>query len=285
MGKRNQTVERISALLLSVLLFCWATPPDHPDLLARTGWSQKSAPSAPTGISSPCDRRLWNPPLRSGSSSSIQRSACCRGNRAKGMFGQALSERRLADNQPRRGEPLRPHAVDSSLEPRTEPKISEIMTPRPITVTPEETIIKAAQLMLEKTFAGLPVVDDVGQFVGIISDLDVMTSDLMPGSKSRIDDMDSLFPSPDIEWSTFRSLKKQLKKIKGRTVQEAMTPASEVKCVSPDSTVDDTANVLIRHRLRRVPVVQHGKLVGMVTRGDIMRSGLRRLLEASKLNK
>jgi len=127
--------------------------------------------------------------------------------------------------------------------------------------------------------SGLPVVNDEGIFVGMVSDLDIMTSDLMPGVKGRIDDLDSIFPKIDFDWNAFKSLKKQLRKLSGRTVGQLMTPASDVISVSPSTTVDETANVLIRYRLRRVPVVDsNGRLVGIVTRGDILRSGLRRIL-------
>eukprot|EP00471_Norrisiella_sphaerica_P013425 CAMPEP_0184495552 /NCGR_PEP_ID=MMETSP0113_2-20130426/31679_1 /TAXON_ID=91329 /ORGANISM="Norrisiella sphaerica, Strain BC52" /LENGTH=249 /DNA_ID=CAMNT_0026881795 /DNA_START=39 /DNA_END=788 /DNA_ORIENTATION=+ len=159
--------------------------------------------------------------------------------------------------------------------------IRTIMTRDPISVKPETGILEAAEIMIERTFAGLPVVDDKGKFVGMVSDIDIMTSQLMPGTKGRIDDFNSIFPSNDVEWSTFRYLKKQLKKISGQTISDLMTPAKDVKSISPDSTVDETANKLLRNSLRRVPVVEGGKLVGIVTRGDILRSGLKRILDAS----
>mmetsp|Transcript_6848 Transcript_6848/g.11305 ORF Transcript_6848/g.11305 Transcript_6848/m.11305 type:complete len:161 (+) Transcript_6848:189-671(+) len=155
------------------------------------------------------------------------------------------------------------------------------MTKDPISVAPSDGILDAAKKMIDRGLAGLPVVEN-GEFVGMVSDIDVMTSELMPGVRGRIDDMDSIFPSPDVDWSSFRSLKKQLKKISGQSIAELMTPASDVRAVRPDSTVDAVANVLIRHRLRRVPVVEDGKLLGIVTRGDILRSGIKRIVETSE---
>mmetsp|Transcript_2480 Transcript_2480/g.4571 ORF Transcript_2480/g.4571 Transcript_2480/m.4571 type:complete len:119 (-) Transcript_2480:148-504(-) len=117
----------------------------------------------------------------------------------------------------------------------------------------------------------------------MISDIDIMTSELMPGNLGRIDDLDSIFPSNDVEWTTFKSFKKQLTKLKGRTVGELMTTSADVISVSPDSTVDEAANILIRNRLRRLPVVKDGSVVGIVTRGDILRSGLRKILKKAGL--
>eukprot|EP00465_Bigelowiella_longifila_P004910 CAMPEP_0185265804 /NCGR_PEP_ID=MMETSP1359-20130426/28861_1 /TAXON_ID=552665 /ORGANISM="Bigelowiella longifila, Strain CCMP242" /LENGTH=240 /DNA_ID=CAMNT_0027855287 /DNA_START=11 /DNA_END=733 /DNA_ORIENTATION=+ len=159
--------------------------------------------------------------------------------------------------------------------------INSVMTKEPISVAPSDGILDAAKKMIERGLAGLPVVEN-GEFVGMVSDIDVMTSELMPGVRGRIDDMDSIFPSPDVDWSSFRSLKKQLKKISGQSIADLMTPASDVRAVGPDTTVDATANVLIRHRLRRVPVVEDGKLLGIVTRGDILRSGIKRIVETSE---
>mmetsp|Transcript_30271 Transcript_30271/g.48521 ORF Transcript_30271/g.48521 Transcript_30271/m.48521 type:complete len:265 (-) Transcript_30271:355-1149(-) len=160
----------------------------------------------------------------------------------------------------------------------TESQVGSMMTRDPVTLTLETDVLIAAQMMVERRLAGLPVVDEECNFLGMVSDLDIMTSDIMPGTQGRIDDLDAIFPRSDFDWNSFRTLKKQLKKLRGRKVREIMTEASDVIMVSPSDSIDSTANVLIRNRLRRVPVIWEGKLVGIVTRGDILRQGITRIL-------
>uniref|UniRef100_A0A7S4DXS9 CBS domain-containing protein n=1 Tax=Lotharella globosa TaxID=91324 RepID=A0A7S4DXS9_9EUKA len=219
----------------------------------------------------------------------IRKQHCARGNGLAGRFagtrlgtlavqkaGHTVRSRRLAALRARVHEHVEVHPEFAVQE------IRETMSVDPISVQPEADILEVARIMLDRKFAGLPVTDGEGKLVGMVSDLDVMTSELMPGHKGRIDDVDALFPDPGMDWASFRSLKKQLKKIKGKTIGDIMTPTTSCKMITPDTTVDVAANMLIRHRLRRLPVVDaEGRLLGIVTRGDILRSGLRRILDSA----
>lgn len=139
-------------------------------------------------------------------------------------------------------------------------KIGEIMTPDVIAVGPETPIHHAAQLMADHGVSGLPVVDDHGSVVGIVSEGDLILRQKTPGRTSW--------------WRVFfddaEQLAREYQKAHGTTVAEVMTRA--VISVSPDLPMASAALILDQHRIRRLPVVSHGRLVGIVSRGDLVKA-------------
>lgn len=119
---------------------------------------------------------------------------------------------------------------------------ADIMTFRPASVRPDAAIEDAARLMLGYRISGLPVVDDKGAVVGIVTEGDLM-----------------------------RSTKAGLSR---RVVADVMT--RQVVSVSESTTVSEVLDLFERHNIKRVPVVKNGGLVGIVSRADLLR-GLAKL--------
>ena len=139
-------------------------------------------------------------------------------------------------------------------------RVEEVMTRDVITTSPGTPIHEAARLMVNHTMSGLPVVDDAGTLVGVISEGDLI---LRQRQRDR-----------QPWWRTFfqdgERLAREYQKAAGTTVGEVMTPA--VISVSPDLPIESAAVILDRHRIRRLPVVADGQLVGIVSRGDLVKA-------------
>jgi CBS domain-containing protein len=139
-------------------------------------------------------------------------------------------------------------------------RVEEVMTRDVITVRPETTIHEAAALMVTHGISGLPVVDDTGRVVGIVSE-----GDLIIRQKGR---------RSHPWWRGFfddgEKLAREYQKRAGTTVSDVMTRS--VLCVSPRLPIESVAIILDERRIRRVPVVDLGRLVGIVSRGDLIKA-------------
>ncbi|MBI4011975.1 MAG: CBS domain-containing protein [Candidatus Rokubacteria bacterium] len=139
-------------------------------------------------------------------------------------------------------------------------RVYEIMTRDVITVRPETPIQEAAELMVTCGVSGLPVVDDHGAVVGILSEGDLIVRqkprERLPWWRSFFDDGERLA--------------REYRKAMGTTAAEVMTRS--VICVSPDLPIEAAAVILDERRIRRLPVVRDGRLVGIVSRGDLVKT-------------
>ncbi len=130
--------------------------------------------------------------------------------------------------------------------------VRDIMTYRPRTVSPDAPMRDAARDMVRAGVEGLPVVDEEGRLVGMLSERELLhhllNSQLMGGTSARVE-------------ATGASAR--------RTVRDVMT--RQVLCVSAEQPLAEVASLMSNKELDRVPVVQAGRLVGVLTRGDIVR--------------
>jgi CBS domain-containing protein len=143
-------------------------------------------------------------------------------------------------------------------------KVADVMTHRVISVTAEVTVSQAARLMLEARISGLPVVDELGQLVGIISEGDLVRRAEL-GTATRRRGWLDLFVSPG-------KLAEEFQRSHGRKVSEIMK--SEVHTVSEETPLIDAVELMESRRVKRLPVVRDGKPVGMLTRSNLMQAFL-----------
>jgi CBS domain-containing protein len=129
------------------------------------------------------------------------------------------------------------------------------MTRDVVTVGPATSAKYAAQVMAERGFAALPVVDDTGRLVGIVAEADVL--------RDRIPEDPLLHLRRDAPAPRAATTGPAL------LVGAAMT--SDVRTVEPTADVADLARLFVDERLRSVPVVADGALVGIVSRRDVLR--------------
>jgi len=143
--------------------------------------------------------------------------------------------------------------------------VADIMTKDVITVTKATTVRELAGLFDKHRFGTLPVVDDAHHLIGIVTASDLVEQ----GRNLHIPTVISLFDWV-IPLGGERTLERELHKITAQTVGEICS--TDVVTVTPSEPVSSAADTLSNHKLHALPVVEDGKLVGMVSRIDIIRS-------------
>lgn len=141
----------------------------------------------------------------------------------------------------------------------------DIMTHDVITVSPDTDITQATRILLENRINGLPVVDAKHRLVGIVCQSDMIAQ------QKRIP-LPSLFTLLDgyITLTSAKQFEKEVQKIAATRVEQAMTPKPVT--VSPDTPLEDIASLMVGKKLHTLPVVDQGKLVGIIGKEDMLRT-------------
>jgi CBS domain-containing protein len=121
-----------------------------------------------------------------------------------------------------------------------------IMTPDVVTVRPNASIAEAIELLLSDGISGLPVTDDDGRLIGVITEFALLA----------------------VAYD---------RRVKNHTVSQHMT--REVITVDTEDPISRVADLCIVHRVRRVPVMKDGRLVGVIARRDVLRALVERPAE------
>jgi CBS domain-containing protein len=143
--------------------------------------------------------------------------------------------------------------------------VRDIMDPNPLTVSPRDDVGSLIRLLRGHELPGVPVVDDDGLLVGIVTEKDLIL---------RGDDADLHLPhfieifGGVVFLEPLQHLEDKLRKAFANRVEEMMT--ADVDTISPGASVHDAARLISRSGHNRLPVVEGGKLVGVVTRVDCL---------------
>jgi len=118
--------------------------------------------------------------------------------------------------------------------------IADVMTAFPETLSPTDTIQKAAQLMRDHDYGSIPIIDEIGALVGIVTDRDIVVQALAAG----------------------HGLETEL--------SECMTQRPDT--IPKDLPLTDALHLMDKQQIRRLPVVENGRLIGMVSLSDLAKS-------------
>jgi CBS domain-containing protein len=129
------------------------------------------------------------------------------------------------------------------------------------TVLPGASLKQAAQLLVEHRISGLPVVDDHGHVLGVVSEADVL-----PKEAGEL-------PGQPLAWLVGFDVEADRSKLEARLVGEAMS--SPALTIEGDRPVGRAARLMIEKDVNRLPVVEGEELVGIVTRADLIRAFVR----------
>ncbi len=141
-------------------------------------------------------------------------------------------------------------------------RADEVMTSNPTTISPQASVAEAVRSMLEARVSGLPVVDDAGRLVGVITEGDLLARAELGTEKKRAKWLEFLFgPGRSAE---------DFVQSHGRRVEEVMTRSPFT--VQPSAGLDEVVETMIDKRVKRLPVVADGSLVGVVSRADVLRA-------------
>jgi CBS domain-containing protein len=144
--------------------------------------------------------------------------------------------------------------------------VRDIMSTNLIAVRPDAAVTEAADVLAEKGVGSLLVTDDTGKLVGVLRDDDLVASEARVHVPTFINFLGLGMPFP----GEMKHLEQELKKIAGASVREVMDDAPPT--VGPAATLEDVATLMHERNVNSVPVVENdGKVVGIVTRADIVR--------------
>jgi CBS domain-containing protein len=151
-------------------------------------------------------------------------------------------------------------------------KVRDVMNVKPVTIQADAPVSEAARILKKNRISGMPVLDGE-RLVGIVSESDLLRLLAVNESEGGL-----WLPSPFeifevpfrdiVKWERMRSSleeapKKKVSDVMSRNLHE----------IGPEDRVEEASGIMTRHRINRLPVVEDGRLIGIVTRGDII-SGL-----------
>jgi CBS domain-containing protein len=136
----------------------------------------------------------------------------------------------------------------------------DVMTPRVISIEADAPVTRAAGVMLENRISGLPVVGSNGELVGMVTEGDFLRRREIGTERKRS------------RWLEFLvgpgRLADEYVRASGRKVSDVMTP--EPRTAGEETPLDEIVKTMEQHHIKRVPIVRAGRLVGIVTRANIM---------------
>ena len=138
----------------------------------------------------------------------------------------------------------------------------DVMVCAVVTVRPDDSVTKAVALFAKHDISALPVVDDNGTVIGMISEADLIHRQEIGTEVQRPWWLEAVTPAS--------TLAKEFAKSHGRRVDEVMS--THVISASEDTPLGEIATLLERHRIKRVPILRNGKLVGIVSRSNIIQA-------------
>jgi CBS domain-containing protein len=143
--------------------------------------------------------------------------------------------------------------------------VSEIMEHDPVSVGPETDIESVIRLLREHELPGVPVVNEAGRCIGIVTEADLVLRDEQADLHlpHHIDLLGGV-----VFLESMKHFEERVKKAFASSVKEMMTP--DPVTVAPDAPVAEAARLIAQRRHNRLPVVEHGLLVGIVTRLDVL---------------
>ncbi|MEJ1436001.1 MAG: CBS domain-containing protein [Candidatus Sedimenticola sp. (ex Thyasira tokunagai)] len=136
-------------------------------------------------------------------------------------------------------------------------QVREVMSRSPRTVTPDTPLLEVVSLMCLYRYSGLPVMEG-DQMIGFIAEKDVLNR-LFPTLEDMMTD--------GLGGVDFEALMYSYKDVIGMKVEEVMVKG--VITVSPNEHILKAATTMTRHKFRRIPVAEEGRLVGMLSLGDV----------------
>jgi CBS-domain-containing membrane protein len=151
--------------------------------------------------------------------------------------------------------------------------VADVMTRHCITIAPDATVEQAVQIMLGRHISGVFVADHAGELAGVITEGDLLRRDELGTQRHRPWWLRMLI-SPARQAADFTQAN-------GRRVRDVMTET--VISIAQDAPLQDAVELMEQHRIKRLPVTADGKVVGVVSRADLLRALIGRARTAEPL--
>lgn len=140
-------------------------------------------------------------------------------------------------------------------------KVSEIMTTKVVTASELTEIRELAALMLDHDISALPILSSAGRLVGLVSEADLLAKEAYPEGRTRrtLSLIGDLFTGRDVQW---------LVRAAGQIARDVMS--TDPLSATPDTSVATAARMMLEHRITQLPITEGGRLVGIVSRRDVL---------------
>lgn len=143
-------------------------------------------------------------------------------------------------------------------------RVGDIMTTDVVKVGPDSSVSDIARLMSARGVSGLPVVDGEDRVLGVVTELDMIVRNTRFKMPTFFAFLDAI-----IYFETPSHFRERLQHVLGTTAQEIMSKPAVT--VSTEATIEELAGLMVERRMNPIPVVENGRLVGIVSRSDIIR--------------
>ena len=141
-------------------------------------------------------------------------------------------------------------------------KVRDIMTTEVVVAHPDTSVNLVARLMAGRDISGVPVVED-GRLVGIVTELDLIVRNTRLEPPAFFALLDARIPL-----ETPAHYRERIRHMLGTLARDVMT--EKVVSIGPDEELESLAEIMVKQRVNPLPVVEDGRLVGIVSRSDII---------------
>jgi CBS-domain-containing membrane protein len=142
---------------------------------------------------------------------------------------------------------------------------ADVMTRDVITVSPETALREVAQIFSDKRINGMPVVDDDGNVLGVVCESDLVNQNKPLHIPTVFVILDSVIPLEN-PWR----LERDFKRLTATTVKEIYSKPAVT--VGPETDISEVARIMSESKIYTIPVLKHGKLVGVIGKVDIIKA-------------
>lgn len=142
-------------------------------------------------------------------------------------------------------------------------KVRELMTAPAVTVGPTDRVARVAHLMVEGHVSGLPVVDSNGKLLGLVTQEDIVTKHANVHTPTYLG-----FLGYSLTLGT-REVDEEMRRVLAVTASDLMS--EHVASVAPDADIDEAATQMVEKHVNPLPVVENGRVVGVISHADILK--------------
>lgn len=144
-------------------------------------------------------------------------------------------------------------------------RVEEIMQKNVVSVNENADIKEIARALVENKVSGIPVINDAGKLVGIVSEGDLLHKETNPRMPDYVDILGAI-----IYYHGLKRYHDDYRKLMATKASDIMT--KKVITVAKDTTLEDAAQLMMQHSIKRLPVVENGEMIGIVSRADIIKT-------------
>ncbi len=144
-------------------------------------------------------------------------------------------------------------------------RAADIMSRNVVTVTPETTIEELGRLLIERNIGGAPVVDKDGKLAGIVTENDLISQNKRLHIPTVLRLFDAFIPL-----GASGKVEEEIRRMSAATVADICS--RKVVSIVPDTPLDDIATIMAEKKVHLLPVIEEGRLVGIVGKMDIIKS-------------